>query len=162
MTTAKQWHISNWSALGWLETGIKLLAFLAAILALINALSRGTLTVPAGARLVQVIVLLVLALGLLAGLADRYNQREIIAMGFILLNNLAHWGIVYALLTIPVPTSLLLIFAGLMLLGDLVKVYWLRVSGYTQDGYPQSILFGLTGVYVVGYIILLIVTVTNP
>jgi len=161
MTTAKQWHVSNWSALGWLETGIKLFAFLAAMLALINALSSGTLTAPAGARLIQVIVLMVLALGLLAGLADRYNQREIIAMGFILLNNLAHWGMVYALLTLPVPTNLLLIFAGLMLLGDLVKVYWLRVSGYTQDGYPQSILFGLTGVYVVGYVILLIVTVTN-
>lgn len=157
----KRWHVANWSPLGWLETGIKLIAFVAAILALINALSSGTFTAPSGARLIQVIVLAVLALGLTAGIADRYNQREIIAMGFILLNNIAHWGMVYALLTIPGPATLLLIFAGLMLLGDLVKIYWLRVSGYTQGGYPQSVLYGLTGIYVVGYVLILLLALAN-
>jgi len=158
---SKKWHVANWSLLGWLETGIKLIAFVAALVALITALSSGTFTAPSGAHLIQVIVLSVLSLGLTAGIVDRYNQREIIAMGFILLNNIAHWGMVYALLTIPAPASLLLIFAGLMLVGDLVKIYWLRVSGYTQGGYPQSVLYGLTGIYVVGYIIILIIAVTN-
>lgn len=159
--TPKQWHIANWSALGWIETGIKLVAFVAAILALFNALSSGTFSPPTGARLIQVIVLVVLALGLTAGIFDRYSQREIIAMIFIIINNVAHWGMVYALFTSPGPGSLLLIFAGLMLLGDLVKIYWLRVSGYTQGGYPQSVLYGLTGTFVVGYLIILVLALTN-
>ncbi len=159
--TSKQWHIANWSALGWIETGIKLIAFVAAILALINALSSGIVTAPSGVWLIQVIVLAVLALGLSVGIVDRYNQREIIAMIFILLNNLAHWGMVYALLTVPGPGNLLLIFTGLMLLGDLVKIYWLRVSGYTQGGYPQSVLYGLTGIFVVGYIIVFLLTIVT-
>ncbi len=159
--TSKQWHIGDWSALGWLETGIKLIAFVAAILALVNALTSGTFSAPSGVRLIQVIVLAVLALGLTVGIVDRLRQREIIALAFILINNLAHWGMVYALLTLPGPGSLLLIFAGFMLLGDLVKIYWLRVSGYTQDGIPQSVLYGLTSTFVVGYAIILLLALTN-
>ncbi len=158
--TSKQWHIGDWSALGWLETGIKLIAFIAAILALINALSNETFSAPSGVRLIQVIVLAVLSLGLTVGIVDRYSQREIIAMIFILINNLAHWGMVYALLTVPGPGNLILVFTALMILGDLVKIFWLYVSGYTQNGYPQSILYGLTGTFVVGYLIIFLLALT--
>ena len=160
--TPQHWHIANWSPLGWLETGIKLVAQVAAIIALVNALSGGTFAAPAGARLIQVIVLAVLALGLTAGIYDRYVGREIIAMAFILLNNVAHWGMVYALLTKPGPGTLLLIFAGLMLLGDLVKLYWLRVSGFTVRNYSRATLFGLTGFYVAGYVIILLLALATP
>ena len=161
MTTAKQWHVTNWSALGWLETAIKLIAFGTAFLALIQALSNGIVTAPSGTRLIQVIILAFLSLGLIGAIFERYMQREIIAMIFVLFNNIAHWGMVYALLTLPGPGTLLLIFTGLMLLGDLVKVYWLRVSGFTQDGRPQSIFYILTGSYVVGYAIILLLALTN-
>ncbi len=159
--TSKQWHVANWSALGWLETGIKLVAFVAAIIALLNALSSGTFSAPSGIHLIQVIVLAILALGLTLGIVDRYNQREIIAMIFILINNLAHWGMVYALLTSPGPDNLLLIFTALMILGDLVKIFWLYVSGYTQGGYPQSVLYGLTSTFVIGYIIVFLLTIVT-
>ena len=158
----KKWHVANWSPLGWLETGIKLIAFVSAIFALIQALSNGTFISPSGTRLIQVIILVFLALGLFGAIFERYMQREIIAMIFVLVNNIAHWGMVYALLTIPGPGTLLLIFAGLMLLGDLVKIYWLRVSGFTQDGRPQSIFYILTGGYVVGYVIILLLALSNP
>jgi hypothetical protein len=156
----KSWYIANWSPLGWLETAIKLVALMVAMIAL--SVTSGTFSSPSGARLVQVIVLVILSLGLTAGIADRYQQREIIAMLFIVINNVGHWGMVYALLTKVASDgsltakNLMPIFAGLMLLGDLVKLVWLRVSGHTQDGYPQSVLYGLVGVYVVGYIIILL------
>lgn len=166
-STAKTWHIANWSPLGWLETAIKLVALMVAIIALANALSSGVFTTPSGARLAQVIVLAILALGLTVGIADRYKQREIIAMIFVLINNVGHWGMVYVLLITVTserslkPDDLLPVFAGLMLLGDLIKLVWLRVTGHTQDGYPQSVLYGLVGVYVVGYIIILLLALAG-
>jgi hypothetical protein len=41
----------------------------------------------------------VLSLGLLVAIYDRILEREIIAMVFVILNNLGHWGITAALLT---------------------------------------------------------------
>jgi len=157
----KHWHIANWSALGWLETGIKLVAFVAAIVALIQALSSGTYSAPPGVRLIEVIILAFAALGLFGAIFERYMQREVIAMIFVLINNIAHWGMVYALLTVPGPGSLLVIFAALMLVGDLVKIYWLRVSGFTQDGRPQSIFYILTGGFVVCYAIVLLLALAS-
>ena len=157
----KQWYFGNWSGLGWLETVIKLIAFIAAISALINATSSSEYATLNGIQLIQVVVLGILAFGLTLGIIDRYNHREIIAMVFILINNVAHWGMVYALLKVPGPSSLLLIFAGLMHLGDWVKIYWLWVSGYTQDGYPQWLMYVLTGSFVVGYAIILLLALVS-
>lgn len=156
LDTPKRWHFANWSPLGWLETVIKLVAFAAAISGFINSLAKSEFVAPGGLRLIQVLVLGVLSLGLTLGIVDRYKQREIIAMIFILINNVAHWGMVIALLRLPGPGSALLIFAGLMLLGDLIKLYWLRRSGYTQDGYSPALMYGLVGTYAVGYIIVLL------
>jgi len=86
-TTPKQWHVGNWSALGWLETVIKAAAFVAGISALLSALSGGTFTTPTGGRLVQVLVLGFAALALTGAIVERYMQREIIAMVFVLVNN---------------------------------------------------------------------------
>lgn len=157
----KGWHVGDWSPLGWLETIIKAVAFVVAISTLINALSNGVFAAPSGARLVQVIVLALLSLGLLGAIFERYTQREIIAMVFVLVNNIAHWGMVYALLTLRDVNNPLSIFAVLMLCGDVVKLVWLRVSGYTQDGRPQSIFYFLTGFYIVGYVIILLLSLSN-
>lgn len=160
MTTnpSKQWHIANWSPLGWLETGIKLAAHVAAIIALLSALSGGTAASPGGGRLIQVIMLGLLALGLTLGIIDRYMEREIIAMGFILVNNAAHWGMVYALLTMPGPGSLLIIFAALMLIGDLVKLRWLSISQFSVRGNSPKVMMSLTGVFAGGYVVILAIS----
>ncbi len=158
MMAAKQWHVGDWSPLGWLETGIKLVAHVAAIIALLNALSSGTSVAPQGTRLIQVIVLAILALLLLLAIVDRYQEREIIAMGFVIINVIAHWGMVYALLTTPGPGSLLTIFAGLMLLGDLVKIRWLFVSGFTSRGQSTQVMVGLVSIFVIGYAIIFLLS----
>ncbi|MCA0457325.1 MAG: hypothetical protein LCI00_25360 [Chloroflexi bacterium] len=160
-TTPKQWHVGNWSALGWLETVIKAAAFVAGISALLSALSGGTFTTPTGGRLVQVLVLGFAALALTGAIVERYMQREIIAMVFVLVNNVAHWGMVYALLVEPGPGGKLLVFASLMLCGDVVKLVWLRVSGYTQDGRPQRIFYVLTSGFIIAYVVILLLAVAG-
>lgn len=161
MMAAKQWHFSNWSPLGWLETVIKLVAQVAAIIALVNALSSGTFSSPSGVRLVQVVVMAILALLLTFAIVDRYMEREIFAMIFVLINNIAHWGMVYALLTTPGPGSLLLIFTALMALGDLIKVRWLIVSKFSVRGTSTKVMVGLASTFVIGYLIVLLLALVS-
>ena len=154
--TKKRWHVSSWPLLAWLETVIKLAALVLGIVALVQALSGGTFALPGGLRLVQLVILAFLSLGLVAAIFDRLAEREIVAMAFVVLNNLGHWGMVVALATEPGPGWLLPAFAALMLLGDLVKLVFLRVHDFGVRDTPQAVLYGLTSVYVVGYLVILL------
>lgn len=153
--TAQNWYVGRWTGLALVETVLKLAGLAAAILALLQALG-GAPVAPSGARLLQTLTLGVLALGLTAAIGDRLIEREIIAMGFVLLNNVGHWGMVFALLRSPPPGALLLIFAGLFLLGDLVKVRWLLTSGFTVRNLPTRTLVALTLFYAIGYAFILL------
>lgn len=63
---------------------------------------------------------------------------------------------VVAMASKPGPGGALLTFAGLMLLGDLIKLVFLRVHDFSVRDTPKAALYGLTLVYVVGYAIILI------
>lgn len=157
MTEVKnRWHVAQWHPLAWVETVIKVAAHVTALVAFSSALQRGGWTLPGGAGLAQFIVLAVLSLGLAAAIFDRLAEREIIAMVFVLINNLAHWGMVIALMKPPGPGARLTIFAALMLAGDLVKLVFLAVTDFTVRDTPRSVLYGLTLFYVVGYIAILV------
>lgn len=153
--SSKRWHVATWHPLAWVETAVKVAAHVVAVIVLVGALQRGGWTWPGGARLAQFIVLIVLSLGLVAAIFDRLQEREIVAMVFVLVNNVAHWGMVVALAVPPGPGSALTAFAALMLAGDLVKLVFLTVTDFTVRDTPRSVLYGLTLVYVVGYIVIL-------
>lgn len=112
--------------------------------------SGATFALPRGLRLAQFVILAFLSLGLVAAIFDRFKEREIVAMVYVLPNNLGHWGMVVALASVPGPGVLLIAFAGLMLLGDLVKLMFFRVHDLCVRDTPQVMLFGLTSVYIVG------------
>ncbi|MGD2206275.1 MAG: hypothetical protein PVH17_05805 [Anaerolineae bacterium] len=152
----KSWHLASWPPLAWLETVIKLAALVLGIVALLQALSIGTLVLPGGLRLAQLIILAFLSLGLVAAIFDRLAEREIVAMVFVLLNNLGHWGMVITLATEPGAGWMLPSFVALMLLGDLVKLIFLRVHTFSVRDTPEAVLYGLTSVYVVGYLVILL------
>jgi hypothetical protein len=153
----KEWHVAEWSALGWLETGIKAIALSLGIAGAVRALSGGGLALPSGLRLAQLIVQGLLSLGLIAAIFDRLAEREIVAMVFVIVNNLGHWGMVLALASEVGPGRLLVGFAGLMLLGDLVKLGFLMTHPeFTVRDTPRAALYGLTLFYVVGYVLILI------
>ncbi|MEO8612118.1 MAG: hypothetical protein ABI690_29745 [Chloroflexota bacterium] len=182
--SSKHWHVGNWTGLGWLETGIKLVAHLVAFIALAWSfrpwdlgIGYGTeLSMPGGPYLIQVILLAILALGLTAAIADRYLEKETIAMIFVLINVVAHWAMVLSLLVVPhdsllvatawrpwdlLPWRLLPIFIGLMLLGDLIKIVFLVRTKFTVRGYNPRLLVYLTGSVAVLEAILLVLSLTN-
>jgi hypothetical protein len=152
----RRWHVAPWPPLAWLETVIKLAAIVVGIVAFVQALSRGVFGLPGGIRLAQVVVLGLLALGLVAAILDRLQERELVAMAFVILNNLGHWGMVVALTSQPGPGALLAAFSALMLAGDAVKLVFLRLHDFTVRHTPRAVLFGLTSLYVVGYLVVLL------
>jgi hypothetical protein len=152
----RRWHLGKWPLLAWLETVIKLVAIVIGIIALVGAVSRGTFGLPSGVRLAQFIILAILSLGLVAAIFDRIRDREIVAMVFVLLNNLGHWGMTLSLAAQPGAGALLVAFAGLMLVGDIVKLVFIRVHDFSVREFPRSVLYGLTLFYVVGYVLILV------
>ena len=150
---AVKWHIAKWPALAWLETIIKLVALIIGISAGMNALVGGEFAFPTGAKLVQFIILIILSLGLVTAIFDRIADREIIAMIFVVLNNLGHWGMVLGL---AAASEHLLWFASFMLLGDLVKLLFIRVNHFTARDFSPRILYALTLFYVGGYALLIL------
>jgi hypothetical protein len=153
----RSWHFADWPPLAWLETVIKLFALLLAILTAYRGIQRWSFNFPTGPGLIEWIIMLVLSFGLTLAIIDRVQNREIFAMGFIVLNNLGHWGLTYTLMTDPGPGQLLAVFAGLMLLGDLVKLLSIRVHSFKVRDVPKSVLYGLTALYITGYTAILLV-----
>jgi len=146
-----RWHIAPWPPLAWLETVIKLGALATGITACINGLTTGDFALPDGLRLAQWIVLVVLSLGLIAAIFDRFIEREIVAMAFVIVNNAGHWGMVIALLSGAETGRALVAFAALMLAGDLVKLVFIWRHQYAVRDVPRRVVYGLTLAYAAGY-----------
>ncbi len=155
----KHWHVDRWPPLAWLETVIKLAALAIGIGAFVKAVTVGDFAVPDGARLAQFIVLIVLALGLVVAIFDRIIERELIAMGFAIVNNAGHWGMIVALASGWDARNALIVFALLMMAGDLVKIVFLWHDHYRTRDTPAAVMYGLTLSYVAGYAILLLLAV---
>lgn len=158
------WHIASWPLLAWLETAIKLVAIVLGTMAFVEARFGGVMWQagmaavwrPDYARLAQWIILFILSLGLLVAILDRVREREVVAMLLVILKNLGHWGMVFALASKPGPGGLLVGFAGLMLLGDLVKLVSPRLHDFAVCDAPRAVPYDLTLIYVVGYAAILI------
>jgi hypothetical protein len=151
----RQWYFAKYPALAWIETVIKASAMVIGILALVVALSKGAFALPTGARFAELTVMMILAIGLVAAIFDRMLDREIVAMIFVLFNNLAHWGMVASLLLLQEANPYLVPFCALMAVGDMVKTIFLKAHSFQVRDVPQFILFGLTAIYLLGYTVIL-------
>lgn len=160
MATRPAWHVARWPALAWVETAVKGAAQVVGIVALVRSFG-GDIGRPHGARLVEVILLAGLSLGLLGAIADRVVEREVVAMAFVIPNNIAHWGVVLALMTVPGPGSLATLFFALMFAGELAKLAFLRTSGYRVRDLSPALVVGLTGAYAAGYALLFVIDVAG-
>jgi len=99
----------------------------------------------------QLATLVTLSLGLLAVIWDRWIEREIIEVAFVMLSNIAHWGLLAAFFVSPIDHSRWLLSAALMLVEDLVKLAFLRVHRFTLRGASTRAMIGLSSVFAVGY-----------
>ncbi|MAT41001.1 MAG: hypothetical protein CL609_01580 [Anaerolineaceae bacterium] len=149
MDNSKKWHISDWSILGWVETILKIIAFIFAGMIIFPAIQFGNIQIPSLGLFL--IIQILLSLGLFVAIFDRLKEKEIIAMVFIIVNNLAHWGIVYSLFTQVNHSLYLLLFFVFMLVGDLVKIIFIKTTNFTVRDLPKSALYGLTIFYIIGY-----------
>lgn len=154
-TRGRTWHVGSYEPLAWAETAIKAAAFVVAYVAFVQALQR-TLHAPDGIHLVELGFLGVAELGLLAAIGDRLVERELIAVGFVVLNNVAHLGMLYALLAVPGPGGLVSLFCLLMLTGEIMKIAWLRTTHFTVREFSALIVQGLVVAYAGVYLAALI------
>jgi len=155
----RPWHFVRWPALAWMETAIKAGAFVVAGLGIAEGIgTRGAVLwnpVPTA----RVAVLGLLSLGLFAAIFDRWREREVLAMGFVVLSNAAHWGLFVALVLGWPVVAWVTLFAALMLAGDLTKIVFLRVHSFSVRGASEAKMIGLTLVYVVGYAAILALSI---
>jgi hypothetical protein len=156
-TPPRSWYVARWPALAWAETLLKLAALVLGIAAGWQAVADLDFHLPEGWRLIELIILVVLSMGLLAAIVDRWAEREVVAMFFVVINNLGHWGMVISLAGSSPAKSTLLLFAGLMLLGDVVKLLFIRVHRFTVRARSSSLLIGLTSIYILGYLFLILI-----
>ncbi len=152
----RSWHVGEWPALAWLETALKVVGIGVGIAALMTALDEPA-DGASGVRLAGTIILAVLSLGLVAAIADRVADREVVGVVFILAMNVGHWAMTVALARDPGIGGFLLAFAGLMLAGDLVKLAFLATSDFTVRSVSRGVVYGLTGAYAIGYVVLIVI-----
>lgn len=151
MTVARAgWRVGPWPALAWLETTLKLGGVGVGVAALVAAPRDGA---HGEARLAQALVLGALALGLLAAIADRVAEREVVGVAFILLSNVGH-GCMLAAVALGDVDAHLLAFALLMLAGEAAKLAFLRRSGFRVRDVSPAVVYGLTAGYALGYVAL--------
>ncbi len=149
------WHVGDWGPLGWAETALKTAGVLVGIAALLTASDHAP-DGASGARLVAVVILAVLSLGLVAGIADRLAGRELVGLLFILGMVAGHVAMTVALARDGGLGGYLAAFAALMLAGDLVKLVFLRTTGFRVRSVPPAAVYGLTATYAAAYVVLLI------
>ena len=142
--------MARWGRLGWIETCIKSAAFLCAYAVLASSITTGWST-PGRVRVAELVLIGIATIGLLAAIGDRLLEREIVSMVFVCFNNLAHVALLASLLTTAGPGRLLTAFAVLMICGELVKIRFLRSTGFAVRKTPASIVIGLTTAYAAVY-----------
>ena len=151
MTAPEQprgWYRAGWGPLGLLETVLKGAAFICAYAAALG--SDGGVDLPGGARLGILVLLIVAELGLLLAIGDRWIEREVTAAVFVVFNNVAHLAMILAVLR-GVSSGWILAFALLMLAGELVKIVFLRTTGFTVRDASTALLVRLTAGYAAIY-----------
>ncbi len=151
------WHVGDWGPLGWAETALKTTGVLVGIAALLAALGRDR-DGASGARLAAVVILAALSLGLVAGILDRLAGRELVGFLFILGMVAGHVSMTVALARDSGLGGFLAAFAALMLAGDLVKLAFLRTTGFQVRDVPPAVVYGLTAGYAAAYVALLVLT----
>jgi hypothetical protein len=141
------WHIASWGPWGWAETIVKLAGVAVALAA---ALEGGAASTPATHR-VPYWILFAVAVGYIGTVIDRLIDRELIAIGFVLLMLLGHWSMAYAMGRPAWPTSSVRTFAALMLVGDLIKIGYFVTTRTRVRTMPWTTPTALTGALVVAY-----------
>jgi len=153
---AAGWHVANWGFWGWLETAIKLVGIVAGYIAFFNSSGVTDLTIGGSPRLAAVILVAVMTLAMIGVVFIRIMQKELISIGYSILNALGHIALLFALLRMPTQTTLPIIFAVAFILGELAKQRFLTISGYVEGGANTASMLMFSRVVAITYLVLAI------
>lgn len=142
---SRRWYWGRWGPLGAAETAVKLGALMVAIAAAVDL--AGEPSAVDAARQWGVLVLLGIAtFGLVGAIADRVIEREITAMIFVVVNVIGHVAAILAVLHAEWPRTAIGVFAVLMTTGELIKLRFLRTTGFrVRDISPRTVVALTTG-----------------
>ena len=146
------WHVADWGPWGWSETVVKLIAI---VVALAAAIDDGAIAV-AGSHRLAYWLLVAVGIGYVGAIVDRYVDREVVAFAFVVLMVLGHAAIVFAMGRTDWPASSVRAFAGLMLLGDLIKIGFFVRTRASVRGIPWTVPVVMTGTLAVAYAVVLV------
>jgi hypothetical protein len=148
------WHVGKWGPLGWAETVLKSAGVIVGIGALVAVRGAEADWAP-GWRLAQVVVLGLLCVGLVAAIADRLAERELVGIVFIVAMTVGHLCMTLALARADDLGLYLVAFCVLMIAGDLIKLVFLRTTGFRVRDIDPAVVHGLVITYLVGYAVVL-------
>lgn len=153
--TSAGWYLATMGRLEWLETILKVGAIFFGITAFLTSAPYEITFRLSMMRLAQITILSIMSLGLIGAIFERWNQREIGAMIFVVLNNLGHWGLLIAILG-GISNSLFVIaFSALMLSGDLTKFVFFATTAYTIRNAPKTLVLTVVMLFALGYALIL-------
>jgi hypothetical protein len=156
MQQSQGWHSEAWGTWGIAETVLKLIGVGAGVLAFINSDGNAALRIGDNPHLLALILLVLLTLGAVFQLVVRFGQKETISFGFAVLNLIGHVALVIALLRVPEQATLAVIFGGMYVLGQVVKLQFLRETGYTEGGATTSAMLRVTGAIAIMYVLFVV------
>jgi hypothetical protein len=153
--TSAGWYLAPMGRLEWLETILKVGAIFFGISAFFSSAPYEINIRLSAMRFAQIAILGIMSLGLIGAIFERWNQREIGAMIFVVFNNLGHWGLLIAILGGLSSSLFVIAFSALMLTGDLVKFIFFATTAYTIRNAPRSFVLTVIMLFAVGYALIL-------
>lgn len=142
------WWMNRWPLLGWLETFVKIAAWIAVPYIPGRRVERIPSLSPQVA--VELSIMLLASILLAVAIIDRLVYREIISMIFVFPNNWAHWSVTMALYhngRDGLNGKYFRIFCWLMLTGDVVKLLFFAVHDFSRIGVAIYVSFLVPSTY---------------
>ncbi len=162
MTDSKPqgFYIGSWGTWGWIETALKVIAGAFGIAAFAATSGAGDLIIGGNPELLALIVMAGLTTNPLISLPLRIRQREIISIVFTAFSLLGHAGLLIALARDPLNArGYGIAFGVFYTLGELAKMRFLQVSGYTEFGFNSGTMVRGVTVVAAAYALLTVLLV---
>lgn len=178
------WWLNHWPLLGWLETFVKMAAWLfvprivmdgakplpaATSLSMLSSLlseqqqPQGATSAAAAAVraafAVETAIMLIAALLIAAAVIDRLVYREIISIMFVFPNNWAHWSVALSMLRYGktgINVRYLRIFLLLTFAGDVIKLIFFAVHDFSRLNVSRYVLYALVAIFALMYLTMLL------
>jgi len=153
------WHVAPMAGLEKLETALKVIAIVVAAIVFFQTRAGSGGVEVAGSVAIQSRIMRAMAIGLAIAVLDRLQQREVASIAFTVVNDLAHWGMYFALSSGIAAMLGVVVYCALMMAGDIAKIAFFATTDYTVRGIPKPLLVAGVSAFIVAYGVILVLAV---